>query len=142
MQQNFAHLAHKRAVRDAKNLIGRVSRIGKRAKNIKDCANTNLSACRSDMLHGRMVGQGKHKTKATFLYATGRLLRCQINLYPKRFQDVRTATFTRSGTITMLGNRNPCGGGNNTYSGRDIERPGAIPSSSTSIHGPRGRLLI
>src|SRR5260370_23468879 len=96
VKQDFAHLAHQRTVRDSQDLMMCVRRIGKRTENIKDGADTDLAACWADVLHCWMVGWGKHKAKATFLYAVCRLCWSQVDFYSKRFQYVGTTTFARS----------------------------------------------
>src|SRR5260370_27752938 len=117
MEQDFAHLAHQRTVRNSQDLMRRVRWIGEWPENIKYGADTNLATCWGDVFHGWMVGWGKHKAKATFLYAAGCLCWCKVDFCSKRFQYVSTATFTRGRAIAVLGNFCSCGSCNNTYDG-------------------------
>src|SRR6266849_4196398 len=117
VEQDFAHLVHQRTVRDSQDLMRRVRWVGKRTQDIKYSTDTDLATCWGDVLHGWMVGWGKHKAKATFLYAACRLCWSQVDFYSKCFQYVGTTTFARSRAIAMLGNCGPCSSCNNAYGG-------------------------
>ncbi len=74
---------------DAEHLNGGSCWIGQRTQEIQHSPDTHLLSWSGTMFHGSMIERGKEKADPDFIDAIGHMLGREIDLDPKRREDVR-----------------------------------------------------
>ena len=80
-------------------------RVRERAEDVKDCADPEFSADRSDIFHRNMIILGKEENQVNFLKNFLRFLRLQSDIDAQRLETVGCTGLAGCSTVSMLGDR-------------------------------------
>ena len=104
-KQDFGQRPAQRLTEHPYHLMADASRIRKRAKHIKQGAQSKVATRTSGVFHCAVVGLGKHEADAHAFDTAGNLHRRQVQIDTRRLKQIGAATFAGHSPITVLGNR-------------------------------------
>src|SRR5215207_10736943 len=120
-------------VADADQLVTRSGGISKRAEDVEDRADSHLTAGGPDESHGGMERGRIHEADANRVNTRADLVWSQLDVHTESFEQVRRTALAGHRAVTMLGDSDPGGGDDERRRRGDVERPGAVATSSAGV---------
>ncbi|MNC08204.1 hypothetical protein D3C75_557840 [compost metagenome] len=101
--QDLGQWPAQRRSEHAHYLMFHTGRIRKRAEHVEQRTQAKIAARTGGVLHGLVVGLGKHETDANVVDAARHLHRGQVQIDTGGFQQIGTAALARYRTVAVLG---------------------------------------
>jgi len=131
--QRMGNVVRKTWVGDAEYAVAGSGGIGQRTENVEDRTNANLAAQRRGELHRRMVRLREHEPNADLFDTLRHRIRAELDLHPKRLQNVGAATGAAHSAITVLCHGLTGGRQDDSVSRGDIEGTYAVTTGATGV---------
>src|SRR5690554_2317059 len=135
---DLSHGAAQLAGEHPDQLAGNAGRVGHGPEYVEDGTAAQLPAGADGVLHGAVVGRGKHKAHADLLHAAGDLFGFHVQIDAGFLDQVGAAAFRRYAPVAMLGHVATGGGHYKGGGGGYVEQVGTIATGAHDIHQRAG----